>query len=88
MNWRSLPGSSVHEILQVKVLEWVAIPFFRGSSQPRDWTQVSCSGGRFFIIELTREALSTESDVVLNKISTLKDRIHCFRITLVVCLLG
>ena len=32
----SLPGSSVHEILQARILEWVAIPFFRGSSQPRD----------------------------------------------------
>ena len=32
----SLPGSSVHGILQAKILEWVAIPFCRGSSQPRD----------------------------------------------------
>ena len=38
----SLPGSSVHRILQARILEWVAIPFSRGSSQPRDWTQVSC----------------------------------------------
>ena len=35
-------GSSVHEILQASILEWVAIPFSRGSSQPRDQTQVSC----------------------------------------------
>ena len=35
-------------ILQVRILEWVAIPFFRGSSQPRDQTQVSCTAGRFF----------------------------------------
>ena len=34
----SLPGSSIHGILQVSILKWVAIPFFRGSSQPRDWT--------------------------------------------------
>ena len=34
----SLPGSSVHEILQARILEWVAIPFSRGSSQPRDQT--------------------------------------------------
>ena len=33
------PGSSVHGILQARVLEWDAIPFSRGSSQPRDWTQ-------------------------------------------------
>ena len=32
----SLPGSSVHAILQARILEWVAIPFFRGSSQPRE----------------------------------------------------
>ena len=37
----SLPGSSVHGIFQARVLEWVAIAFFRGSSQPRDRTQVS-----------------------------------------------
>ena len=37
----SLPGSSVHGILQARILEWVAISFSRGSSQPRDWTLVS-----------------------------------------------
>ena len=36
----SQPGSSVHGILQARILEWVAISFFRGSSQPRDQTQV------------------------------------------------
>ena len=50
----SLPGSSVHGILQARILEWVAIPFFRGSSQPRDWTQVSCIAGGFFTIWATR----------------------------------
>ena len=35
-------------ILQVRILEWVVIPFSRGSSQPRDWTQISCFAGRFF----------------------------------------
>ena len=38
----SWPGSSVHEILQARKLEWVAISFSRGSSQPRDQTCVSC----------------------------------------------
>ena len=38
----SPPGSSVHGILQAKIVEWVAIPSSRGSSQPRDQTQVSC----------------------------------------------
>ena len=37
----SLPGSSVHEILSAIILEWVAIPFSRGSSQPRDQTSIS-----------------------------------------------
>ena len=38
----SLPGFSVHGILQARILEWVAIPLSRGSSQPRDQTRVSC----------------------------------------------
>ena len=45
----SPPGSSVHGILQARILEWVAIPFSRGSSQLRDQTWVSCIAGRFFI---------------------------------------
>ena len=40
----SPPGSSAHGILQARILEWVAIPFSRGSSPPRDGTQVSCIG--------------------------------------------
>ena len=43
-------GYSVHGILQVRILEWVATPFPRGSSQPRDKTQVSQTMGRFFTI--------------------------------------
>ena len=38
----------VHGILQARILEWVAIPFSRGSSQPRDRTQVSSTAGEFF----------------------------------------
>ena len=49
-------GSSVHGILQVIILEWDAIPFSRGSSQPRDQTQVSCIASRHFTIWTTREA--------------------------------
>ena len=52
----SPPGSSVHGILQARILEWVDIPFSRGSSQPRDQTWVSCIAGRFFTIWATREA--------------------------------
>ena len=44
----SLPGSSIHGILQARILEWVAISFSRGSSQPRDRTQVSHIAGRRF----------------------------------------
>ena len=40
----TLPGSSVHRILQARILEWFAISFSRGSSPPRDRTQVSCIG--------------------------------------------
>ena len=50
----SLLGFSVHWILQARILEWVAIPFSRGSSQPRDQTRVSHITGRFFTIWVTR----------------------------------
>ena len=46
----SPPGSSVHGILQARILEWAAIPFSRGYSQPRDQTRISynsCLGGFF-----------------------------------------
>ena len=48
--------STVHGILQARILEWVAFPFSRGSSQPRDRTQVSCIAGGFFTSWATREA--------------------------------
>ena len=44
----SLPHSSIHGILQARILEWIAMPFSRGSSWPRDQTQVSCIADRFF----------------------------------------
>ena len=52
----SQPGSSVHGISQVRILEWIAISFSRGSSQPWDQTWVSCIAGSFFTIWATREA--------------------------------
>ena len=55
MDW-SPSGSSVHGILQARMLEWVAMPSSRGFSHPRDWTQVSCVAGRFFTFWATREA--------------------------------
>ena len=53
----SLQGSSVHGILQARILEWVAILFFRGFSKPRDQMQVSCIINGFFTIWAVREAL-------------------------------
>ena len=47
---------TVHGILHARILEWVAFPFSRGSSQPRDQTQVSCIAGRFFTSWAIREA--------------------------------
>ena len=44
---------TVHGILQARILEWVAVPFSRGSSQPRDQTQVSHIAGRFFLLTPT-----------------------------------
>ena len=52
----SPPGSSVRGILQARILEWVAVPSSRGSSQPGDPVWISCSAGWFFIIWATREA--------------------------------
>ena len=51
----SLPGFSVHGIFQARVLEWVAISFSKGSSQPRDQTQVSRIAGRHCTIWATSE---------------------------------
>ena len=48
--------STVHAILQARILEWVAFPFSRGSSQPRDGTQISHIAGGFFPSWATREA--------------------------------
>ena len=50
-----LPGSSIHGIFQARVLEWVAISFSRGSSWPRDWTQVSHVVDRRFTVWAARE---------------------------------
>ena len=52
----SLPGSSVHGILQARIREWVAMPSSRGSSHPRDQTQVAHIAGGFFTVWATREA--------------------------------
>ena len=53
----SPPGSSAYGILQARILKWVAISFSRGSSGPRDQTQVSHIAGKRFYLCTTREAL-------------------------------
>ena len=59
-----LPDSSIHGIFQARVLEWVAISSSRGSSKPRDWTQVCRIAGRRFTIWATREARLTLWDPI------------------------
>ena len=64
----SLPGSSVHGILQAGMLEWVAISFSRGLSHPSDRTWISRIAGKFFTIWTTREVICTHiiSDSLLD----------------------
>ena len=57
----SPPGFSVHGILQVRILQWVVMPFSRGSSQSRDRTQVFHTAGGFFTIWATREDMTEPS---------------------------
>ena len=70
------PSSSVHGILQARILEWVAISFYRGSSQPRNWTCISCTGRRILYHLATWEAsispISFTSIIrqILNSLST------------------
>ena len=64
---RSL-SSSIHEILQARVLEWVAISFSQGSSQAGDRAQVSCIAGRFF----------TNSATMFSSISSIKGEVNIF----------
>ena len=61
----SLPVSSVHGILQARILESVAVLFARGSSQPRDWTQVSCIAGGFFTNWATRKVVAAYNNTGL-----------------------
>ena len=63
----SLLGSSVYEISQARILEWVATPFSRGSSWPRNRTWVSCIARRFFIVWTTREAIYIHIHVYIHR---------------------
>ena len=69
-NPMSLPGSSVHGILQAKILKWLAIPFSRGSSRPRHWIQFSCIAGRFFTVWATGKPLNNDAGIYKNHIAT------------------
>ena len=62
----SLPGHSVHGILQARILEWAAMPSSRGSSQSMDRTQVSCITGKLFTGWTSRETLFVYADLNSN----------------------
>ena len=71
----SPPGSSVHGILQARTLEWVAISFSRGSSRPRDRTQVSCIAGGFFTNsarERSPDSLGSNASSTLSRLCGLR----------------
>ena len=66
-----LPASSVHGILQERILEWVAIPFSRESSQLRYQTRTSCVAGRFFAICGKEAQINTSVSSVTQSCPTL-----------------
>ena len=70
-------GSSVHGIFQARILEWVAIPFSRGSSQPRDQTLVSYMAGEFFTIWAIREKWKWKKSEVAQSCPTFCDPMDC-----------
>ena len=60
-----LPGSSVHGILQARILEWVAMPISRGPSQPKNWTWISHIAGRFFTVYSALKSPAWQADSLL-----------------------
>ena len=77
-------GYTVHEILQTRILEWVAFPFSRGSSQPRDQTQVSHMAGGFFTSWATRETHGRRIDTCI----PMAESLYCPPETITVLLLA
>ena len=74
----NLPGSSIHGILQARILEWVAISFSSVSSKPRDGTWVFCTAGRLFTIGATREEPPHASKVMLKILQVrLQQYVNC-----------
>ena len=59
-----MPGSSVHELSQARMLEWIAILFSKGSSWSCDGTQISCISGKFFIIWDARYAAAAAAKLL------------------------
>ena len=66
----SLSGSSIHGIFQARVLEWMDISFFRGSSQPRNQTGISRIAGKHFTVWATREAQTCSKRSVVRENKT------------------
>ena len=60
------PGSFIHRILQARILEWVAIPFSKGSSWPRDQIWVSCVAGRLFTVWDFELYVGEEDEVIIS----------------------
>ena len=74
----SLPDSSVHGIIQARILQWVPVLFSRGCSWPRNWTRVYCIRGRFFTTWATREAVRVHQfSSVAHLCPTLWDPMDC-----------
>ena len=67
---------TVHGILHARILGWIAIPFFGGSSQPRNQTRVSCIAGRFITKWATREALRQYTYRKLRMSCFLKEKVY------------
>ena len=66
----SLPVSSVHGILQARILEWVAIPFFRGSSRPRNRTQFCIAVRVFTVYPYVQEKIRSNAQKSVRKSTT------------------
>ena len=79
----NLPGSSVHGILQERILEWVTISFSKGSFWPRDQTLVSCFEGRFFTIWATG-AFTRHPNRLLNQFRIISYHISASQVALMV----
>ena len=79
----SLPGSSVHGILQARILKWFAIPFSRGSSWPRDETWLSCTA----VLQADSYHLRLQESIVqiIRKLFTLIKAIQCLCVNFCLC---